>query len=330
MTGDFAEYAECFPVGGRVSIAIPTTDGGNFQEWALVHSLERDLMEVALSRDDLPEAIVLKRGNMLQVRRPEEGGLGRCCRGIVVGEGAQGALELRLVEGVRPFEPREYFRQDVYLPVEYRLPPTQQMIEVRTRWRQRLRERELAAQQPEPGEPQEVTAEREAVRQRLEARPVVPPAAANMSGGGVRIDIAEQFIPGQLVELTFYLPHPQRVVELVGEVVSVQPCATSERFRTALRYRFIEEADRDRVVGYVSREQLAELARLGRGESRQAEQAGRRRFPRWLRLTLALTLLAGLVGHLAQSIVAKRERGEKHEIERIFEESIARYLMLKR
>jgi len=33
-----------------------------------------------------------------------------------------------------------------------------------------------------------------------------------------------------------------------------------------------------------------------------------------------------LTGYLSHSSVAKRERGEKHEIERIFEEGIARFL----
>lgn len=330
MAGDFTEYADCFPVGARVSIAIPIAGGGQFQDWALVNSLERDLLEVALSRDALPDGAHLARGSMVQVRRPEKDGMGRCCRGIVVGDGAEGALELRLVDGVVPFEPREYYRQDVYLPVEYRLPPTQQVSEVRERWRTRLRDQELAAQQPELGEPEEVARQREELRRRLAERAELPPAAANMSGGGVRIDIPERFIPGQLVELTFYIPEPHRVLELVGEVVTVQPSPVSESFRTALRYRFIEEADRDRVVGYVSREQLAQLARLGRGEAREKRVLTGRRFPRWLRPVLGLLLLAGLITHLALSIVAKRERGEKHEIEKIFEEGIARYLMQRR
>jgi hypothetical protein len=326
---DFAEYASCFPVGGRVSVGIPLDEGGTFQEWAVVGSLDRDLMELELSRDMLPQGAHLVLGNTLQVRRPEKDG-GRCCRGVLVGEGEHGGLALRLVEGVMNFEPREYFRQDVYLPVDYQLPPSQQLIEVRERWRQRRLDRELAAQQPYPGEPEQLTALREAVRLRLEQRPTAPPSAANMSGGGVRFDTPERFTPSQLVELTIHLPQPEKVLELVGEVVSVQPAPHGEGFRTAMRFRFIDESDRDRIVGYISHEQLAQLARLARVEARGSQPSFRRGRARLLRLGLTLVLVAALVGYLAYSVVEKRQRGEKHEIERIFEESIAKYLKQRR
>lgn len=329
MPGDFEQYASNFPVGGRVSIGIPLAEGGAFQDWGVVSSLDRDLMELELSRDTLPEGAILTLGHTLELRRPDKEG-GRCCRGVLVGEGANGALELRLVDGVGVFEPREYYRQDVYLPVDFRLPPTQQSGEVRGRWRRRLRDQEFAAQQAEFGEPEEVTELREEVRLRLAERPVVPPAAANMSGGGMRLNLPERFTPGLLVELTIYLPVPERVLELVGEIVTVQPAPDDEGFRTALRFRFIDESDRDRIVGYISHEQLALLARQGRSTLDLAGLELKRGIPRRLRLSAGLLLLAALVGYLSYSIVDKRQRGEKHEIERIFEEGIARYIMLRR
>ena len=325
MSGNLAEYASFFPVGGRIRIGIPLAAGGAFQEWGVVSSLERDLLGLELSRDMLPEGVTLALGNTLEVRFPDKEG-GRCCRAVLVGEAAGGLLALRLVDGVVPYEPREYFRQDVYLPVDYRLPPRQQIGEIRERWRQGRRDQEFAAQKPEPGEPPQLAAHREEICNRLEQRAGAPPAAANMSGGGVRLTIPERLEPGLLVDLTIYLPQPRRVLELVGEVVEVQPAPGSGGFQTALRYRFIDESDRDRIVGYISGEQLAQLSRLGRGgvpavRHPRSESASRR-----LRILLGLLILTLLTGYLAHSVIAKRERGEKHEIERIFEEGIARYL----
>jgi hypothetical protein len=325
MPGDFAEYASCFPVGGRVRIGIPLATGGAFQEWGVVSSLERDLLGLELSRDALPQGAHLTLGNSLEVRFAEKESE-RCCRAVLVGGAGGGVLALRLVDGVVTFEPREYFRQDVYLPVDYRLPPRQNVTEIRERWRQGRRDQELAAQRPEPGEPAQLTLKREEIRSQLRLRHAAPPAAANMSGGGVRFSIPERLEPGLLVDLTIYLPQPQKVLELVGEVVGVQPAPSGDGFITALRFRFIDEADRDRIVGYISGEQLAQLSRLGRGEPSATRARGTGKGPRRLLLGVALLLLTALVIYLASAIIAKRERGEKHEIERIFEEGIANIL----
>ena len=325
MPGDSEEYASFFPLGGRIRIGIPLLGGGTFLEWGVVASLEQDLLGLELSRDALPRGAVLALGNTLVVRFPDQEGE-RCCRAVLVGENIDGFLALRLVDGVTPYEPREYFRQDVYLPVDYRLPPSQHPEEVRDHWRQGRRDQEFAAQKPEPGESAQLTALRNEIRSHLERRSDVLPSAANMSGNGMRLNIPKRLEPGVLVDLTIYLPHPKRVLELVGEVVAVQPAHGGVGFSTALRFRFIDESDRDRIVGYISTEQLAQLARLGWVEPRAVQRTGAGRAYRRLSMALCLLILVAFTGYLARSIVAKRERGEKHEIERIFEEGIARYL----
>jgi hypothetical protein len=328
MSGDF-EYASFLAVGGRVRVGIPLASGGAFQEWGVVRSLERDLLGLELSRDALPRGASLTLGNTIEVRfldQEQE----RCCRGVLVGEAVGGCLALRLVDGVVAYEPREYFRQDVFLPVDYRLPPRQHAGEIRERWRQGRRDQEFAAQKPEPGESARLTALRQEVRCRLEERGATPPSAATMSGGGLRLNLAERLEPGLLVDLTIYLPQPRKMIELVGEVVSTQPVPGAGSFTTALRYRFIDEADRDRIVGFISGEQLAELSRMGRGPGAVAQKGGKGSMPRWLRILLGMVILAALIGYLANSILVKRARGEKHEIERAFEEGIARYLKLRK
>jgi len=325
MSGEFVEYASSFPVGGRVQVGIPLAAGGTFLEWGVVSSLERDLLGLELSRDTLPRGARLELGHTVVVRIPEKEG-GRCCRAVLVGNAVGACLELRLVDGLVPYEPREYFRQDVFLPVDYRLPPQQNPGEIRARWRQRRRDQEFVAQKPEHGEAAQLTALREEVRSRLEQRTAASPSAANMSGGGMRFTIAERLEPGVLVDLTIYLPQPRKVLELVGEVVSVLSAPGGGGFSTGLRFRFIDESDRDRIVGYISEEQLAQLSRTGRGFASAAAPPDPGSAFRRLRVVSGLVILALLTGYLARSIVARRERGEKYEIELIFEEGIARYL----
>jgi hypothetical protein len=324
MSGFLAEYAGCFPAGERVRVGIPLAAGGAFQEWGVVCSLERDLLELELSRDFLPQEASLALGRTLDLRLPDAAGE-RCCRGVLVG-GTAGRLALRLVDGVVPYEPREYFRQDVYLPVDYRLPPLQNPGAVRESWLRGRRDQEFAAQKPEPGEPAELAALREEIRARLGERPAAPPAAANISGGGVRLSIPQRLTPGLLIELSIYLPHPAKRLEIVGQVVEVKPGPGRGHFSTALYYRFIDEADRDRIIGYIAREQSAQLSRLRReaGPAPPDEKGGSGRGA--LRRALGILILALLTAFLVHSVLSRRGRGEKHEIERIFEEGIARHL----
>ena len=324
MSWDLADYAVCFPAGERVRVGIPLPAGGAFQEWGVVCSLERDLLELELSRDALPQGVSLALGRTLDVRISDPAGE-RCCRAVLVGEPA-GRLALRLVDGVVPFEPREYFRQDVDLPVDYRLLPLQHPGEVRERWLQGRRDQEFAAQMPEPGEPARLAALREEIRTRLAERSAAPPAAANISGGGVRLSIPERLRPGLLVDLSIYLPQPPRRLGIVGQVVEVKPAPGGSHFSTALYYRFIDEADRDRIVGYISAEQLSQLSREGRREPDAAQRGEAGSGRRGLRRALVILILAALAGSLVHSAVTRRERGEKHEIERIFEEGIMRCL----
>ncbi|HBG05192.1 MAG: pilus assembly protein PilZ [Geobacteraceae bacterium GWC2_58_44] len=328
MSGDLAQYAKHFQEGTRVRVGVPLAGGGSFQEWGVVGSLERDLLELDLSRDFLPQQASLRLGGIIDLGLLDPEGA-RHCRAMVAGEFENHRLLLRLIESVTVFEPREFFRQDVYLPLDYRLPPRQIGEEIRERWRQRLWAREFAAQSRDPEEAGELDALREEIRGSLEGKKAAPPAAANISGGGVRLNICERLRPGMLIELSIQLPDSQRVLEMVGEVVQVRALPDRTGYSTALRYRFIDEADRDRLIGYISARQLSQLAQQAprwQGAQRSEPAAGSRR----LRLAVGVAILAALVGFQLRAIVVKRERGEKHEIARIFEKAIADYLRERR
>ena len=326
MTEELAQYAKHFHDGGRVRVGVPLDGGGVFAEWGVVASLEHDLLELDLSRDALPEHARLELGRTLDLGLPsaEQGALS--CRGVLVGEEPHGhRLVLRLIEEVVPFEPREFFRQDVYLPLDYRRPPSQVAEEVKARWQRCRLDMEFAAQSPEPGEPEELDLRREEIRARLDQQKTAPPVAANISGGGVRLNITEKMREGQLVELSIYLPHPPRVLEIVGEVVQVSPLPDEMRFSTAMHYRFIDEADRDRLIGYISAQQLLQLSQQGPRVpviSPGRASAVRRR----LAIAIGLALLAAFIGCQVRAIVAKKESGEKWEVQRVFDEGIRKYL----
>lgn len=328
MAAELTQYAEHFREGTRVSLGVPLDLGGVFQEWGVVRSLDEDLLELELSRDELPEHAALKAGDMIDLRLPEKDEV-KHCRGMVAMEPELHRLLLRLVEEVELYEPRQFYRQDVYLPLTFRLPPRQSADEIRESWRGRLWAREFAGQEPDAGESEELRLLREELRRREEERKAVPPVAANLSGGGVRFNMAERLDPGMLVELSIPLPDTGRILELVGEVVQVRPLPDGVRFSTALSFRFVEEADRDRLIGFLSAQQLRQLKLQAPTRPSVEWDDGRRR-RRTVASVLFVLFLTAFVGCQVRAIVVQRDRGEKHEIERLFEDAVAKFLRQRR
>lgn len=329
MALELEQYAEYFHEGERVRVGIPLDGGGWFPEWGVVAALDDDLLLVDLSRDQFPEEARLEAGQTLNVGLPEmEGGL--TCRAVLVRVDEAGhRLVLRLIEDVYPFEPREYYRQDVYLPLDFRLPFTQVETDVRQRWHERRREMEFAAQAPEPGEPEALECCREEIRARLEKRKGAAPVAANISGGGLRINIGRKLIAGQLIELSIYLPDSPRLIEIVGEVVEVLELPDQLRFSTAVRYRLIDEADRDRLIGYISVQQQRQLSRHT-PRVLPTPEPGMSALARRLQLALAFILLVAFIGCQVRAIRLAKERGDKWEVQRIFDEGFVEFLKRQR
>lgn len=329
MAEELEQYAKYFHEGERVRVGVPLDGGGWFPEWGVVATLDDDLLLVDLSRDQLPEEARLETGQTLNVGLPEQEG-GLTCRAVLVRDDlAEHRLVLRLIEDVYPFEPREYYRQDVYLPLDYRLPLSQIEADVKERWLERRREMEFAAQAPAPGEPEELEDSREEIRARLEKRKSAQPVAANISGGGLRINVNRKLIVGQLIELSIYLPDSPRLIEIVGVVVEVLEVPDQVRFTTAVKYRFIDEADRDRLIGYISAQQLRQLAQHT-PRVLPAPEPGMSVLARRLQVALAFILLVGFIGCQVRAIRIAKERGEKWEVQRIFDEGFVEFLKRQR
>ncbi|MBU5635155.1 DUF5634 family protein [Geomonas sp. Red69] len=329
MAEELEQYARYFHEGLRVRVGIPLEGGGWFPEWGMVATLDDDLLLVDLSRDQLPEEARLETGHTLNVGLPDQEQALTCRAVLVRIDAAEHRLALRLIEDVYPFEPREYYRQDVYLPLDYRLPLSQIEADVRLRWLERRREMEFAAQTPEPGEPEELEDSREEIRARLEKRRETPPVAANISGGGLRININEKLIAGQLIELSIYIPNAKHPVEIVGEVVEVRDLTDQVRFSTAVRYRMIDEADRDRLIGYISAQQLLQLSQQT-PRVLPSPEPGLSPFAWRLQIALAFILLVAFIGCQVRAIRMAKDRGEKWEVQRIFDEGFVEFLKRQR
>jgi hypothetical protein len=326
MSENVGDYARHFQEGVRVRVGVPIADGGNLQEWGVVRSLSEDLLELSLVREALPQQAVLKLGEVIDLRLVDPEGV-RHCRGMVAGETSGTHLMLRLVDGVVLFEAREFYRQDVYLPLDYRLPPDQDPVRVRERWRNRIWAQEFAAQAPELDESRQLEPLREQIRREQAAKKAAPPVAANISGGGVRLNVFQRFRIGMLIDLTLHLPE-QRLIEVVGEVVQLRPLPDESRFSTALSFRFIEEADRDRLIAYISSQQLSQLSQHApRWPEPGGVEGGRRRS--WAG-AIIIALLAGFMGCQMHAILARKASGEKHEIQRMFDEGVGNYLKQRR
>lgn len=329
MAEELEQYSQYFHEGERVRVGVPLDGGGWFPEWGVVVSLEDDLLEVDLSRDSLPEEARLETGQTLNLGLP---GPDRAltCRGVLVRDDEQEhRLLLRLIEDVFLLEPREYFRQDVYLPLHYQLPLSQIDKDVRERWMKRRLEMEFAAQSPEPGEPEELEDSREEIRARLEKRKTTPPVAANISGGGMRLNIGQKLAPGELVELSIYLPNCPKLLEIVGEVVEVLALPDQVRYSTALQYRFIDEADRDRLIGYISAQQQLQLSQQT-PRVIPVPEPGTSAAKRRLQAALLLALLTAFIGCQVRAILVAKERGEKWEVQRVFDEGFMDFLRRQR
>ena len=91
---DVEQYAKFFPAGTRVVVGIPMQNNELFRDWAIVVTLEKDLIELQLSRDVLPADVNMQTGKVLELRCGQEG-KGYRCSGIFVSEGADNTIQLR-------------------------------------------------------------------------------------------------------------------------------------------------------------------------------------------------------------------------------------------
>jgi hypothetical protein len=368
---DFDQYLEHFPVGLKVNIGIPVPGGNTFHDWAVIHSIDEDLVSLQLSRDTLPVGVKLTVGIILDIRAGNEVS-GYSCRAIIVIEGYHREVLLRLIGEIVSSELREFYRIDAFLPIKYFISSEQNELKLKLAWKEKreariVSEKERKEQEKKPWErllhapatenlPLEELGE-ELLRddaQEEQQQPDEPeedgrdhswddiiPMAANISGGGVRILLHHRFETDTLVPLEIYLPsepEPQ-VLDAVGIVsfANENYAATKQfsrtSYNTGLKFKFLDERDRDAIVSYISNVQLKRIRLmreqyLFRSGPESTPPPVTRETQRKLMLRTTLTIVSVIIILISLVIYFKNytQNRPKSEIELLFDKGYGEYL----
>lgn len=361
---DMELYSNYFPVGKKVGVGIPLPNADIFRDWAIIHEMDEDLVSLQLSRDTLPESVSLHYGQILELRGGNEESA-YSCRAIIVSEGDARELLLRLIGEVVSDELREFYRIDAFLPIKYFVSKEQNIDKLRKQWEERREQRQQleidladrrwsgAAVLPEgatlPLEPREGLSETDGdgivpvpdavAVEEVEQDPwdTIIPLAANISGGGLRIITHQGFEYGEYTLLEIMVPSPRRVVDAIGRVVFANRNFSAgkdrEYFNTGVQFVYIEERDRDAIVGYISNIQLKRIRQLRerylyRGILESEELSGnegvfgfKRRTTRVAAVVIFVVICALLIDFYRNYVLVH----PKGQIQRTFEDSIRKY-----
>lgn len=370
---DYDQYLQHFPVGLKVTVGIPVPGGDTFHDWAVIHQIEEDLVSLQLSRDTLPEQVRLTVGTIFEVRAGDESS-GYSCRAIIVAEGYRREILLRLIGEIVSSELREFYRIDAFLPIRYFLSEEQHQNKLKKNWQEKREARLLAAQErrerlqkpwerlsqgsdheelpteelnldefwEDSGEGDEDLRPKQAEEDTVDhSWDDVIPLAANISGGGVRLQLHHRFQADTLVPLEIYLPsEPEhRVIDAVGVVAFANENYAAGKqlqrttYNTGLKFKFIDERDRDAIVSYISTVQLKRirqmreqyLFRSGPATEPPPLTAEQRRILAIKTVTSGLIVVAVLVG-LVFYFKDYSENRPKNQIEQLFDKGFEEYL----
>ena len=294
---NFATYNQYFPAGKKVNVAIPVPQGETFYDWAIINSLDEDLVSLQLSRDELPSGVKLSTGFILDLRVGTDDS-GYSCRGIIVTETYKREIILRLIGEVVSNELREFYRIDAFLPIRYFVTSERNENTLKIAWKEK-REARLAAEQEfreqekKPWErlrdmqyeqrPEEElthdalrTDQDEETEEQEEDDGLdhtwddVIPLAANISGGGIRILLHHKFAEDDMVPVEIYLPTEPRP-QIIDAVCRVAFCRENEAagkqfnrptYNPGFKFVWIDERERDALVSYISNVQLKRIRML--------------------------------------------------------------------
>jgi hypothetical protein len=368
---DFDQYLEHFPVGLKVNVGIPVPGGDTFHDWAIIHSIDEDLVSLQLSRDTLPAGVRLSVGTILDIRAGNEVS-GYSCRAIIVTEGFRREVLLRLIGEIVSSELREFYRIDAFLPIKYFISSEQSEVKLKAAWKEKREaritaEKERKQQEKKPWErlrqapdteelPSEEVGEEglwddtgEGLDQPDQAIndtsdhswDDVIPLAANISGGGIRMLLHHKFENNTLVPIEIYLPcEPEpRVIDAVcvvaftNENYAAGKQSSRTSYNTGLKFKFIEERDRDAIVSYISNVQLKRIRQMREHylfrsgpEAPQPDVTPEERLKRLIKTILTISIVIIILISMAVYFKNYAENRPKNEIELIFEKGFGEYL----
>jgi Tfp pilus assembly protein PilZ len=276
---DMGNYASFFAAGMKVGVGIPLPNAETFVDWALIYEIDEDLVILQLSRDQLPVAVTLDVGQIVDLRGGRDDSA-YSCRAIIVSEWRGNFIQLRLIGEIVTDELREFYRVDAFLPIKYVVSLEQNPDVIRMEWAERRQKRlddELLRKQYPwdvtfiaenaelPSEHLHPPEDEEADDQDASWDSIIP-LAANISGGGMRIVAHQHFDVGEYVPLEIMVPMPRKIVDAVGKVVFVTPnrsvAGDRESYSVAMKFVCIDERDRDAIVTHISTIQLQRIRQL--------------------------------------------------------------------
>lgn len=320
MTEYILKYAEVFSVGTRIEVELPLSEEKQFRDDAKIIFIHQDLLVLQLTREIFPETVILETGTEIHLRTGKSG-KGYRCSAILLSRDSRSRFKIRLTGEMLPFNDREFFRIDVFIPLSYRphsAPDHWPASEAEPK--SPPRERPAKAGQTEVGATQE--------------QPL--PVAANLSGAGVRINIPERFEIDELLDLTLYLPFGgASTMNLVGQVVHVVELGRAgdphPMFGTALHFVSLNDSQREALIKFIQMVQLKQIRRLRELSLLQGVPAVgsevkplvSREMALKISWAILLTLIfAGIILYFDDY----RRNKPKGEIERTFEEQIQKII----
>jgi hypothetical protein len=220
-------YRDYFHLGQRARVEMSLQGDRVFNDGAVVTAVGDGRIALRLSRDKLPDGVMLGSEAPLVVR---VGGSGNSysCRAVVLNEPFGAELEVGFVGQVMSEDLREYFRLSAEMPVTLF---------------------NVTAGCTEESVPSGL---------RLVAEGRLP-RIVNISGGGLRTETEMAMTIDDIVYATFHLPLPEtKVVAVVAQVMysEVVERGNAACVSAGLRYQHINERDRDAIVRYVCNEEI--------------------------------------------------------------------------
>lgn len=230
MQNEPCNYNDYFHAGQRARVEVALSEDTVFNDGAVVTSVDDTRISLRLSRDKLPDGVLLRPESPLVVRVGVSGSSYRC-RAVVVEDQSESELKLELVDRVLPEDQREYFRLVTDIPVI--------LFNV------------TAGTAEESG----TGGLRIAAGESL-------PRIVNISGGGLRTETEMAMTKDDIVYATFHLPLPEpKVVPVVAQVMHSEKINRGEGdiYSAGFRFMHINERDRDAIVRFVCNEEIKRI-----------------------------------------------------------------------
>jgi N-terminal PilZ-like domain PilZN1/PilZ domain len=253
-------YPRFFKEGRQAKIGIKLADSKFLDVSGLVRSVEGDRLTLELVGNEPAGDLTAEPGADVLVSLFTDWSLCRC-NAVLVQKICGRRIFLRLTGPVVEKQTREHFRLDVTIPLSYTIPEKQLLTDVHAEW---AANRELLQ---EAAPPLMVTCPEGFKVAGWEGQDEIAPLRVNLSGGGLKFKTPEYLNQDSLVAINLFLPlRPPRVIPVVAETLRCSEIVLGRGkgncYMTALRFRFINEKDRETIIAFIFTEQRRHLRAL--------------------------------------------------------------------